>query len=125
MFDRHLPLSCLSPFLGKSMYIGVSPTVCRYSISFFLLVFKKTFFLYRYYLLEQTCLRDFAQFFLTDVIQMFLHLCSCLAHFSKRKLWVDEYFGHHGLRRNTQGWKILFEQQQKKIKHHPVKSHLT
>lgn len=38
---------------------------------------------------------------------MFLHLCGCLAHLPKGELRVDEYFGHHGLRRNTQAGKIL------------------
>lgn len=55
-----------------------------------------------------TCLGNFAQLLLTDLIQVFLHFDGGLAHLAEGELWVDEHFGHHGLRRNTQGGKILF-----------------
>lgn len=71
--------------------------------------------------LKQTCLGDFAQFLLADVIQVFLHLRSCLAHLPKGELRVDKHFGHHGLRWDTQGWKILFNN--RKELHESVKLH--
>lgn len=119
-WNTHLPLSRLSPFLGKRIYTGVSLTVkmIQYQIKLLLLLVHCTVSTVWKYFVSiidsgHTCLGNLAQFLFTDVIQVFLHLGCCLAHLTEGELRVDEHFGHHGLRRNTQGGKILFNMKQK------------